>query len=1357
MTKAISKQDFAKLCRDMLAGMGMAKAKRFAAPELDHAYRVEIVRESSDKMFRTDESWFCVFLPPNQAMDPARAQAILNGAIAAHVGHLFLVLYGSTPPDAGNRLRESLRSEDITLAFLSDSLAEALAQDFGNWEEEGQIFSFARLREYSRAKFAESPWHGHFQTVGLQPARILPLQKEQDVALAEADLVRALQGGSLLLLGEPGAGKTTSLLALARDLASAGPLTPVFVPLGRYDGDFWTTLGEALAPGLPKVSKTIARNLVESGALVLLLDGINEVQHPELKAKLASEINELTAPEEPALHSNWIVSGRVHDYQQTHHQLVHLEPRRWEMQPFTSDLIYQLLADALDRSKALALYQDMGESVRELCANPLLLNMVLAVHGQHGKAPVGRGALYRQFLDLLLGWGSDRQLFAPKRSELQRLWPEPLTDQSHRTLVEAGLIALASHAHTTQIPWHEACDYISKVTITSLEARRAAETLLDEMICRGVLRCDVANRISFLHHTFQEYFQALQLLGRPTEELIPTAGVAAQNREAILFVAGLLEDPVPLITQALKVDLLLAFEIVRDCSKPVPRELIQELARQLWRRVANSGPFYGFNRTWALRFKRLALLEARPLEEMAWEAIGSMDRVKFAGELARFYSELGDAKARKAALDGGLEGSYLPDALVFSAASAAMASGDNQGALKLWDRCIAKEIGNWSAYANRAICYEVLKKNDLALADYEKAIGMGASSYTRTNYADFLFKMDRKREALEQIQLAIKLDPESGYAYAKLATMLQIDRPEEALPCREKAVRFSPHEDDLRIQLAALADIQAQLGRHADAIRSLRQMISLEPTSSEVKTWKERIAKHRQALDAEEKKRTVRERLLEHGELPLPTLVIEWLKAAGGQVQQATSGFVLAKEFPGMAGVLPVSLLPEPRISGAGLRAALENARAAAHQAKRILVVAVSEALELEARHQWAAMQDELSLGLVSSMEIRDALLQSDLECRRLLDRVMARSGTQDDPFEYIGIVREPTEFFGRQLEIDDFTGRISRSQQVGLYGIHKIGKSSFTEQLRRSLHVNRPEISIIQIELDGQGNGPGDFYRRVLEKLPLLRDLPPAASISSEAFRRSLREFHLARAKERSSHRILLIVDEYAFLLPDSAGNGGLPGFLEVLGTLKTMNQEGWFLLLPCGRSAALNRQGSWKQGENPFIGLLHPCFLGPLSRLESDALITTLGRRSQLRFKQEGLDEIFVQAAGHPLLSRSLGSQILRLGKGDVDQARVQAAVEVFLKDRDRTAIPRAIYESRMDADEQRLARTLALQGPQPRPALFPKDADDTRRRQIRDALQNLIDTSVLIELPDRRIAHRYGILRRVIEIESKELGFE
>ncbi|MCP3942772.1 MAG: hypothetical protein GY710_14980, partial [Desulfobacteraceae bacterium] len=45
--------------------------------------------------------------------------------------------------------------------------------------------------------------------------------------------------------------------------------------------------------------------------------------------------------------------------------------------------------------------------------------------------------------------------------------------------------------------------------------------------------------------------------------------------------------------------------------------------------------------------------------------------------------------------------------------------------------------------------------------------------------------------------------------------------------------------------------------------------------------------------------------------------------------------------------------------------------------------------------------------------------------------------------------------------------------------------------------------------------------------------------------------------------------------------------------------------------------------------------------------------------------------------------------------------------------------------------------------------------RRRQIRDALNNLADTTVLIQQSNGCYTHQYGLLARVIKQEMEELG--
>ena len=121
--------------------------------------------------------------------------------------------------------------------------------------------------------------------------------------------------------------------------------------------------------------------------------------------------------------------------------------------------------------------------------------------------------------------------------------------------------------------------------------------------------------------------------------------------------------------------------------------------------------------------------------------------------------------------------------------------------------------------------------------------------------------------------------------------------------------------------------------------------------------------------------------------------------------------------------------------------------------------------------------------------------------------------------------------------------------------------------------------------------------------------------------------------------------------LIPDRQGRGGLRGFLEGLGLLKALHQEGWLLVLPCGRTAALIRQASFGGDENPFLDLLHARFLGPLPREENDVLMSTLGLRAGLQLTDEALARVFQETGGHPGFSRALGSQILRGGRGQVD----------------------------------------------------------------------------------------------------------
>ncbi|MBE9137025.1 NACHT domain-containing protein [Nodosilinea sp. LEGE 07088] len=106
------------------------------------------------------------------------------------------------------------------------------------------------------------------------------------------------QGGTLLILGEPGCGKTRLLLELARDLInfaesdSEAPI-PVVLCLDSWKGGR-QSVANWLIQELQKryrISKKLSKKLVEEEYLLLLLDGFSEV-HPNQQETCVQALNQ---------------------------------------------------------------------------------------------------------------------------------------------------------------------------------------------------------------------------------------------------------------------------------------------------------------------------------------------------------------------------------------------------------------------------------------------------------------------------------------------------------------------------------------------------------------------------------------------------------------------------------------------------------------------------------------------------------------------------------------------------------------------------------------------------------------------------------------------------------------------------------------------------------------------------------------------------------------------------------------------------------------------------------------------------------------------------------------------------------
>jgi len=763
---------------------------------------------------------------PDFLSDPGpQLQKVLDFKRQIEDGHLALYQNYRDPEHLAHLLRQHLTEYLAKLVPAADN-RPVTASDRS--VEAPPLSAFAEHLEFCRTELQKTARPLRLRTLTLPPLFLEEVDAERPRNMKVSNAMKMFP--RLLILGEPGAGKTTSLKKLAAEYAvwrGEGKVPglnepedfnlPIYVDLSAYPtlsaGDSKHGLWRLITASVRGVHDVDVRKRITAGGCLLLFDGLNEVG--EAYDEVAHQIRHLVNHEAPQ--NRFVVTCRPGVYRdELRHEFVAFQLER--LSSFNASKVLEL---EIGEQKAQTAWKGLDEYTRDLCRNPLMLTLLADELRASDTPPQNRAQLFDRFVDRYLSEWARVKGAGAVRVEKEILSALAWRLGTNRTLLSADEAAKTMSARLAELQ-------NQKDASLDLNVATLNRTFLEH----GLLR-ESAGQTGFFHQAVQEYFFAREVALHQSIAYVLKHVGDPKWTEVLVFVCGLIEDATEVVREVMNTDSYLAVRCATH-AKQIDEKFVDELAIILIQKLK---PKFEGN-VWFGKIYREML------------AALSLESKTYTKALSELFERAYDRKSKAfSTFAFFLIGMRLPErAILFLEplvsegsndvelrgllAWAFRQAGNSEASIEHYKKCLESAPTAGWLWGNLGRAYNDLGKYEEAEICLRRSIELNNKvDWAHCHLGVTLQKKGDYEAALGEFQQAINLVPEYGRPHIGIGEIYHknLNQPDKAIAEYEIGIQFEQRPFRLSRDIIKLARALEAAGRTAEARQRYQEYLDRFP------------------------------------------------------------------------------------------------------------------------------------------------------------------------------------------------------------------------------------------------------------------------------------------------------------------------------------------------------------------------------------------------------------------------------------------------------------------------------------------------------------------------------------------------